>query len=228
MAIYAHRGASIEQPENTLAAFRRAIEIGAPGIEIDVHLTADGVPVVIHDSSVDRTTNGEGQVAELTLAQIREFDAGNGERIPTFRETLDVVAGRCKLDIEVKASDAAAAVLAEIAHYPNLDWLISSFRWDSLEFVREQDPDAELWVLSYDATPEAVAMGKKLGASALNLAYSFVNKDVVDRVKAEGIDVGVWTINDVDEAKRQREYGVVAICSDDPEALRDVYAGETR
>lgn len=223
MAIYAHRGASIEQPENTLAAFRRAIEAGAPGIELDVHLSADGVPVVIHDDSVDRTTNGTGKVSDLTLLELQEFDAGNGERIPTFKETLDVIAGHSKLDIEVKASDAAAAVLAEIANYPQLEWLISSFRWDSLEFVREQDPDAELWVLALAATNDAIAMAKKVGASALNLHFQTVNKEQIDLLVPEGIDVAVWTVNDVAEAERLRDIGVVAICSDDPAGLRDVY-----
>jgi glycerophosphoryl diester phosphodiesterase len=224
MAIYAHRGASIEQPENTLAAFRRAIEIGAPGIELDVHLSADGVPVVIHDETVDRTTNGTGKVSDLTVAELQRLDAGNGERIPTFRETLDVIAGHSKLDIEVKASDAAAAVLAEIANYPQLEWLISSFRWESLEFVREQDPSAELWVLAYAATNDAIAMARKLGASALNLHYKSVNKVQIDLLKPDGIDVGVWTVNDVAEAERLRDIGVIAICSDDPEKLRNVYA----
>jgi glycerophosphoryl diester phosphodiesterase len=224
MAIYAHRGASIEKPENTLAAFRRAIELGAPGIEIDVHLTADGVPVVIHDGSVNRTTNGTGLVAELTLAEIQTFDAGNGERIPTLAQTLDLVAGHSKLDIEVKAVAAAAAVLGEVARYPNLEWLISSFRWDSLEYVRQQNAAAELWVLDVAANEETVQIARQLKASLLNLEYRTVTKEQVESLKAEGIDVGVWTVNDPAEAGRLRDIGVVAICTDDPAALKDVYA----
>jgi glycerophosphoryl diester phosphodiesterase len=224
MAIYAHRGASIEQPENTLAAFHRAIELGAPGIEIDVHLTADGVPVVIHDGSVDRTTDGTGKVANLTLAEIQAFDAGNGERIPTLIQTLDVIAGRSKLDIEVKAVAAAAAVLREVARYPDLEWLISSFHWDALEYVREQHATAELWVLDNAASDESVRAARKVKASLLNLEYRTVTREQIEAFKAEGFDVGVWTVNDPVEARRLRDIGVVAICTDDPAALKDVYA----
>lgn len=223
MAIYAHRGASIEFPENTLAAFRRAVEVGAPGAELDVHLTADGEAVVIHDDSVDRTTNGTGKVADLTLAEIRRLDAGSGERVPTLAEVLEVVAGKLILDIEVKESAAAAKVLEEVAKFPNLEWLVSSFRWDSLRFVRSQNPDVELWVLWPTATDEAIAAGREIGASLLNLEYHSVTAEVVSRVRAAGMDVAVWTVNDRDEAIRLRNLGVVAICTDDPVALGDVY-----
>lgn len=223
MAIYAHRGASIEFPENTIAAFRRAIELGAPGIEIDVHLSSDGHPVVIHDESVDRTSNGTGRVSDLTLAELQALDAGDGERIPTLAETLDVVAGHSKLDIEVKAADAAAAVLREVAKYPSLEWLISSFRWNALGFVREQDPHAELWVLSWAISDDAIKVARDLKASILNLEYTTVTEEQVNSLKPEGIGIGAWTVNDPKEAERLRDIGIVAICTDDPAALKDVY-----
>src|SRR6187200_2440153 len=104
VTIYGHRGASAELPENTLPAFALAKELGAYGIELDVHLSRDGVPVVIHDESVDRTTNGSGDVANLDLASLRQLDAGNGATIPTLIEVLDVVGDTLHVDIEVKAA----------------------------------------------------------------------------------------------------------------------------
>ncbi len=111
VGIYAHRGVSAEIPENTLAAFHRALELGAEGIELDVHLSADGVPVVIHDQTVDRTTDGSGAVHEMTVAELQAFDAGGGERIPTLADVLDLVEDKLHVDIEVKADRAADAVL---------------------------------------------------------------------------------------------------------------------
>jgi glycerophosphoryl diester phosphodiesterase len=136
---------------------------------------------------------------------------------------LDVVSGHLKLDIEVKRAAAAEAVLAEVAHYPDLDWLISSFYWDSLRYVRERQPDAELWVLWPSATPEAIDVAVEVGATILNLEYSTVTRATVEAVEARGVKVGVWTVNDVAEAERLRDIGVAAICTDDPAALKDVY-----
>src|SRR5882672_9051969 len=105
----AHRGASARAPENTLAAFAEAVRLGANAIELDVHLTADGVPVVIHDGTVDRTTNGRGDVGRMTLKDLRRLDAGawfssrfRGERIPTLEEALEWARGRCGLNLEIK------------------------------------------------------------------------------------------------------------------------------
>jgi glycerophosphoryl diester phosphodiesterase len=224
MAIYAHRGASIEFPENTLAAFRRAVELGAPGVELDVHLSKDGVPVVIHDETVDRTTNGKGNVADLTVAELHALDAGRGEYVPTLAEVFDVLAGHLTIDIEVKTPNAAAAVLELVKQYPQLKWLISSFYWDALKFVRSQNADAELWVLWPAATDDAIAVGEEIGATILNLRFDQVSATDVQKVRAAGMNVGVWTVNDVEEAKRLRDIGVVDICSDDPAAMTGVYA----
>src|SRR4051812_42119977 len=100
--VFAHRGFSATYPENTLLAFKKALVLGIDGIELDVHATADGFPVVIHDRAVERTTNGAGHVDELPLATLRRFDAGRGERVPTLAEVLELVQDRAYLDIEVK------------------------------------------------------------------------------------------------------------------------------
>src|SRR3954451_9459692 len=118
MLIYAHRGASAIHPENTLRAFRHALAIGADGIELDVHATADGIPVVIHDRDVERTTDGGGYVDEMPLARLETFDAGDGERVPTLAAVLTLVGDAAQLDIEIKGAGFKRAVLEVLAQFP--------------------------------------------------------------------------------------------------------------
>src|ERR687897_3596137 len=133
--IYAHRGASAIHPENTLRAFRHALAIGVDGIELDVHATADGIPVVIHDRDVERSTNGTGYVDEMPLARLETFDAGDGERVPTLAEVLALVGDAAHLDVEIKGTGIERAVLGVLAQYAAIRWAISSFAWDTLRTV---------------------------------------------------------------------------------------------
>lgn len=149
MKVYAHRGASAEQPENTLAAFRRAVELGVAGVELDIHLSADGQPVVIHDETVDRTTNRKGPVNMFTVAELADMDAGNGEHVPTLAEVLDIVCGKVHVNIEIKSADAADAMLETVVAYGNLVWCTSSFVWPALEHVGRVAPGTDIWPLSY-------------------------------------------------------------------------------
>ncbi len=217
--VYAHRGASIEFPENTLAAFRRALELGVEGIELDVHLSADGVPMVIHDATVDRTTNGTGAVADLTQAELQALDAGNGERIPTLAEVFDLVGNRLHVDIEVKANTAGEAVLNEL-HGRDLRWLISSFKWDVLRFVRSRDAGAELWPLANGASDEAIAVAHEIGAKALAISHQGMDEDIAAHIKEQGLDFWVWTVNDPSLAETLVEWGAIGICTDDPATIQ--------
>jgi glycerophosphoryl diester phosphodiesterase len=147
VGISAHRGASHEFPENTLAAFRRAIELGAEGIELDVALSSDGVAVIMHDISVDRTTDGTGDVAELTFEQLRGMDAG-GEPVPTLDEVLALAAGHAEVNIELKAGDAAPAVAEAVARHPELRWFASGGQWDALVELTRLSPGARIYPLT--------------------------------------------------------------------------------
>src|SRR5918997_6489066 len=125
--IYAHRGASAVHPENTLRAFRHALALGVDGIELDVHATSDGIPVVIHDRNVERTTDGLGYVDEIPLARFRTLDAGDGERVPKLDEVLELVGEVARLDVEIKGSRIEPAVLDVLGQYRDTSWAISSF-----------------------------------------------------------------------------------------------------
>ena len=218
-AIYAHRGASREYPENTIPAFRRAVELGAPGIELDVHLSADGVPVVIHDETVDRTTGNAGSVSTFTAAQLASMDAGGGAGIPSLAEVISVVAGRARLNIEVKAAEAAQAVLGLVDDHPDLDWAISSFDWDVLRHARTVSADAALWPLSIGASEEAIALAQEIGATQLNLLDQAVDADIVRFLQDLGIESWIWTVNDPERARTLVEWGVTGLCTDDPATL---------
>ncbi len=216
MLVYAHRGSSGTEPENTLRAFKRAIDDGADGIEFDVHATADGVPVVIHDRSLARTTTGEGLVNELTLEQVRSFDAGGGQPVPTLVEVLDVVAGRLRLDIEVKQPGIAGLVLEVLSNYPAAEWVIGSFNWSILEEIRALAPSAKLRPIANQPTEEAFASARALGATAISLRADTVTPEIAQRIFAEDLDLVVWTVNRVEDAKRARHLGASALCTDMP------------
>ncbi len=219
MHVYAHRGAARERPENTLGAFRRALEVGAFGIELDVHLSKDGVAVVIHDDTVDRTTNGSGAVAELTLAELNELEGAAGERIPTLEDVLDLVGTRCAADIEVKAAAAARVVLREAGRRNGLRWAMSSFDHDVLRFARSMSSAVELWPLVTRVDSAVLATVRELRSSVLALNDRSVTQPTVDELKAEGIGIWAWTVNDPDRARTLASWNVDGICTDDPGAI---------
>ena len=176
--IYAHRGSSAIHPENTLRAFRHALAIGVDGIELDVHATADGIPVVIHDRDVGRTTDGAGYVDQIPLARLETFDAGHGERVPTLAEVLALVGDAAHLDIEIKGTGIEHAVLDVLAQYPAVRWAISSFAWDTLRTVRRLDPVAEVWPLAERVGDDLFAIAAELASPAVSLftgAYTAEN-----------------------------------------------------
>ena len=200
VGIYAHRGASAEFPENTLAAFRWALELGVGCIELDVHLSADGVPVVIHDQTVDRTTDGSGAVHELTVAELQALDAGGGERTPTLTDVLDLVEDKHHAIIDLKANRAADAVL-RLLQGRTTRWRISSFDWEVLRYVRGRDADAELWPLTRGVTDEAVALARDIGAPALGILHTSVTEDITAWLEGHGLGVWGWTVNDPEWAR---------------------------
>jgi glycerophosphoryl diester phosphodiesterase len=219
MLIYAHRGASMNDPENTLRAFRQALAIGVDGIELDVHATADGIPVVIHDRAVERTTNGAGYVDEMPLARLETFDAGDGERVPTLAEVLELVGGAVHLDVEIKGIGIERAVLGVLANYPIVRWAISSFAWETLRAVRQLDPAAELWPLAERVDDELFTIAADLASPAVSLFTGAYTAQSAGTLRDAGLRPVVWTVNDPREARRVEEIGAFALCTDDPQRI---------
>jgi glycerophosphoryl diester phosphodiesterase len=233
----AHRGASAECPENTLASFRRAMDLGAQMIECDLQLTADGHVVVFHDWTAERTAGGAGRIVELGLEALRALDAGSwrdarfaGERVPTLGEILEITAGRVELNLELKSQTGderlVLAALAEVMRHRALDRvLFSSFHMGLLERVREFSPDAAIGVLWTGPPFEpAFDYARELGAVALHPRDAAVTADLVAQADERGLATNVWTVNSVDRMLELVGFGVAGIISDHPGRLLEARA----
>lgn len=227
--VIAHRGASAAAPENTLAAFRLAADLGADGVELDVRRTVDGQLVVIHDASVDRTTDGTGRVAALTLDQLRRFDAGRkfgppfrGERIPLLSKVFEVLGGRLLVDVEVKAAGVEAALLDLIRKTQMVDLvLISSFDAQVVAHVRDLAPEMPAGLLQSAADPYAAV---SVRATAYLPEVTALTADVVASCRSHGLRVITWTVRTEEEARQALRVGVDGIIADDPTLIRKMLA----
>jgi glycerophosphoryl diester phosphodiesterase len=225
--VIAHRGASGTRPENTLAAFRQAVTLGADMIELDVQLTRDGEVVVIHDDTLDRTTDGRGPVGGRTLDQLRQLDAGRwfgpawaGERIPTLAEVLAEIALPVNVELKPAGDDGLEArVLAVIGSAGALGRVVfSSFEADALVRTREMSPDATIAVLWESETISlAHERMERVAATALHLRKDAATPRTLARLQALGVQVRVWTVNDKAEIDRLRAGPVGGFFTDFPE-----------
>lgn len=237
----AHRGASAVAPENTLAAFEAARQLGADGIEFDVQLSADGIPVVIHDTSVDRTTDGRGLVRRLPLARLAELDAGAhlgtafaGQRIPTLEQVLEAYAGTgLLLNIELKSwrlggDGLADAVLALVAAAGcGGHTLISSFNPLLLRHAGRMAPHVATGLI-YNRSMAPLWRSGVIAAIALPQAdhpsHSLVNDSFLAKARRQGRRVNPWTVDEPQEMRRLVTLDVDGIITNRPGLLRDVIA----
>lgn len=226
-------------PENTLAGIRSALALGADGIEIDVHCSADGVPVLIHDATVDRTTNGLGAVAALTLSQLRALDAGcqshdgrfAGECIPTLAETLDLTRGRCLLVVEVKAEGIEEQVLGVIGKAPD-DVMVWSFRPSVVARMRQLAPAIPSCLLSPPLGDGRTAAGLfrtalEAGQQGISLFHTSVDAALVRAAGLRGLTAFAWTADDPAEHQRLITAGTAGIVTNVPDVLQGVLASTT-
>jgi glycerophosphoryl diester phosphodiesterase len=236
--VFAHRGDSAHAPENTLAAFRMAADKGAPAIEFDVKLSADGHVIVIHDQSVERTTDGRGDVRNLPLAALREMDAGgkvpgefHGERIPTLEEVFETVGKRLYMNVELTnyatPFDRLVPSVVEMVRKFGLEKrvLFSSFFPHNLLKAAKLLPDVPRGLLAWAGWMGwwGRAFGFRSDVyGALHPYLSDVNPGLVERVHAAGRRVHVWTVNASEDIKRLVGSGVDGFFSDDPELALEV------
>ncbi|OQX61413.1 MAG: hypothetical protein B5M51_07955 [Anaerolinea sp. 4484_236] len=237
--IFAHRGASAQAPENTLAAFELAVEQGADAIELDVKLSADGEVVVFHDVSVGRTTDGSGRVSDLPLAALRELDAGSffaeefrGQRIPTLDEVFATVGRKILINVEMRnyttrRDDLVEKVVALVKkHGLEKRVLFSSFLPRNLTRAARLLPETPrgllalpgilgLWIRSF---------GFVFGPyQALNPALKNVTPQQIERVHRLGRRIYVWTVDEADDMRRLKEWGVDGIITNYPQLAVDIF-----
>lgn len=216
-----HRGAAGHAPENTLAAIWKARSFHADLIEVDLRETNDGHLVLLHDDTIDRTTNKTGPVAGMSLEQVQRLDAGNGQRIPTLEEALEIAAGNIGMILELKVegigNDACAIVKRTGFREP---LIYASFLTDELHRVRQVDPLAKLMVLLPRTLPrDPIADAVGVRASHVGLHYSSVTPVLLQTYHNLGRLVFTYTVNDPADIRRMRDLGVDGIISDFPDRI---------
>jgi len=225
--IIGHRGASAYYPENTLLAIRKAIEMGADIIEVDIRLSRDRYPVVIHDETLDRTTNGKGPVSMYTLSELKSFNAGLGEKIPSLEEVLRYFQNIDKvLFLELKEIGATDKSLELVRKYDLLNrTYFISFHIKALQRLNKLDQKVNLGLL-YSSPDKWINLAVKLKCKAILPKYTITTKKVVKQAHREGLEVFTWTIDDPKRAVKYARIGVDGIATNKPDILIKALADE--
>lgn len=220
-----HRGARGYAAENTLSSFEKAIDLKVDGIELDVHLSADDELMVIHDETIDRTTNGKGLVNSFTKAELQNFSIEGKEKIPTLSAVFDLVDRRCFINIELKTFETAAKVVALIEkyvrekHWEYTDFIVSSFNWDALEEVNFVNPEIPIAVLTETDLDKALAFAKIIQAKAINPDFQLLNIENTKKLQQNGFKIFPWTVNETADIERMQSFNVNGIISDFPDKI---------
>ena len=233
--VIAHRGFSGAAPENTLSAFRKAIEAGSDMIELDVHLSLDGEVVVIHDDTLNRTTAGKGRVSDYTLEELKRLDAGSwfsrafaGERIPTLQEVLDLCRDRLRVNIELKAGDPGQYTvidlsdrsLREVEQAGMADHvLFSSFDPAAIKRIQMKKPGIPVALITARSWNSPAGLAKEVCFTILNCRSKTLNRNNLSRAHQEGLRVNVWTVNTEKEMAHFVSMGVDGIITNYPDRL---------
>jgi glycerophosphoryl diester phosphodiesterase len=236
--VIGHRGAAASAPENTLAGFRAAKALGAAWVEFDVRLTADGRCILLHDDAIDRTTDGSGLAAEMTLDEIAAFDAGSwfgpqfaGETVPTLEETIDLLADLgLGANVEIKPHAGAEAETARaVATTLRALWpaslpapLLSSFELAALDAARDAAPEIERGVLLRELGPDWRGVVEALGAATVHCDHSRLTAAKAKEVRAAGYPLLVYTVNHAGRAEELAGWGVNGFFTDAPDQLLGV------
>jgi glycerophosphoryl diester phosphodiesterase len=220
-----HRGVMGIEPENTLRSFIRAEREGLDQIELDLHLSKDGALVVMHDSEVDRTTDGSGSIADLTLAELRQLDAGAGERVPVFEEVLDAVGAPIQAEIK---DVAAARVLAEVMRERRLHDRVTvlSFHDEALHEVRECLPGVRTVLVASRLGPDIVERARAVGSRLVSLKLQRIYLELVRQCHRADIAVMAWTVNTAQDLALARALCLDGAATDVPDIRHAVAAGK--
>ncbi len=217
--VVAHRGASGYEPENTIRAIRRAIEMGVDAVEVDVRLTKDGYPILMHDETVDRTTNGTGKVSEMTLTELRKLDAGKGEKVPLLEEALNEVKDKAVLFIEIKVPEASIPSLKLVEEKNMIDQvLFVSFNPNSLKKIKEENPFAHTGLI-YAKPGDHILLAKRIECEVVLPHYRLATEKAIALAHKLKMLVVAWTIDDIKTAKLLKKRGVDGIGSNYPDIM---------
>ena len=215
-----HRGAAGLEPENTLRSIQKAIDLGVDRVEIDVRVTRDGHLVVIHDETVDRTTDGHGYVKDLTFSELRRLDAGKGEKIPTLEEALRLTRGKVTLQIELKAPEATEPTVHLIEREKaEREVIITSFMHELLSRVHELNPALRTGALFFDVKGDICRKALDVHSEAIHVYYRNVDSELVEEAHRRGLKISVWNPDEAEEMKKMISLNVDVIGTNRPDLL---------
>ena len=228
----AHRGASAYEPENTLRAFERAIAMGATMLELDVHLSRDGHLIVIHDADVSRTTNGAGRVTEMTLDHIKQFYAGESERVPTLPEVIELARDRVQLYIELKDPRGLGPLVQVLRNLCVVEQVIAaSFDPGLLQQVKQLSPEMRTSVLiGPRSKDEMIRQAMSLDIDYIHPAWenlsptphTLLTSDLLSDIRHHGLGIITWHEERPEELRALLELGVDGICTNTPDVLAGI------
>ena len=234
MLVIAHRGASAVEPENTLRAFERSIQMGAQMIELDLHCTRDGHVVVIHDDDLRHTTNGRGRVSQLSLEEVRRADAGKGERVPTLQETLELTRGRVQLYLEIKAPAAAQETLRIVREFQcEKEVLLATFDLEMMRRLGHEVNDMEIGLILGTPSLNPVTRWREacpwialrhFPYQTLCMQVKMCSAILARKIKQQGKKLYVWTANSQADYARMIARHVDGIVTDTPDRLVEYLA----
>jgi len=212
--IMGHRGICGLEPENTLRSFQRAIALGIGWLECDVHFTEDGHLVLMHDNTVDRTTNGSGPVRSFTLEAIRALDAGKGERVPLLQELLDLAKGKVGLNIELKDETATEATVRLVEQNQMVGEVFLTGGAEVIKRVRRLNPAIRTELIFNEPPADGVTLSLAAGAKRISCHHQYLTKSLVQEAHEHGLDVIAWPPNTLEEMRAALACGADLICTD--------------
>ena len=233
--VIAHRGGKVWAPENTMAAFRKSLELEVGGIELDIHKCKSGELVVIHDETIDRTTDGKGLIKDLTYQELKKYSAGKwfdpkfkNEKIPLLNDVLSLIDGKTHLFIEVKNAPVKYPGLEDdlinlLKNYKHKKMItVISFDHEFLREFHKKAPEYKTAFLDVAIVSDIGRYARSIGASGWNPGFGEIRADAVRRAHEEGLKVNPWTVNGKKAWKEALSMGVDGIITDDPQGLTEV------
>lgn len=222
---FGHRGAKGYVIENTLASFQKALDLNVHGIELDVHVCVSGELVVFHDFTLDRMTNGSGEIHSFSLDELKILKVNNTCEIPTLEEVLNLIERKCKVNIELKGHDTAkpaVKIIEKFVHERNWkmeDFIVSSFQRDELYKVSQLNSNIPLAVLTQASVEQAMEWADEFSAKYIHPHFSLLTEDNCKVANEKGFMINTWTVNDVVDIERLKKYNINGIISDFPDRI---------
>jgi glycerophosphoryl diester phosphodiesterase len=221
--VIGHRGAMGHETENTLASVQKALDLGVDMIEIDVFKISSGEVVVFHDKTVDRLTNGPGNIEEYNISDLSRLTLDGGHKIPMLQDVLKLIDNKVVLNIELKGDNTADKVNHTIDFYTKSrgwspeNFIISSFNWEELRTLRSLNKSVAIAILTEENALDGIAIGKELNAVAINPHFKTLDKDIVKQIKDAGFKIYTWTVNEPEDIAKMKNLGVDGIITNFPE-----------